>query len=306
MSEQKTVGKMLRLLRLLVFNVSKPIAVVAQRSDMSIRTVYRYLETFKSAGMTVTRRYGTVYTVELGVLEDPDEAGKPNNEALKKLEKGIILQKPCQDLKMPRDTYQVLEQMDEEKILDDAPYLKRAVANVSLLQNAVEMGRKVKVTYDSNRWGKRMTRVIEPYDFFFYYNYVWCYDCDKKKNLPLRISRMGEVNITDEPWSHGQRHNKQVIDAFGCWGHTTMHIKLRMTMQARNLMTEAHPLSMIDMKEDTRYKDGKRWILETNVCSYEGLTRYIMGMLDEIEILEGEGLKEYIQEWREKISAVEI
>ena len=161
MSEQKTVGKMLRLLRLLVFNVSKPIAVVAQRSDMSIRTVYRYLETFKSAGMTVTRRYGTVYTVELGVLEDPDEAGKPNNEALKKLEKGIILQKPCQDQKMPRDTYQVLEQMDEEKILDDAPYLKRAVANVSLLQNAVEMGRKVKVTYDSNRWGKRMTRLIE-------------------------------------------------------------------------------------------------------------------------------------------------
>ena len=42
MSEQKTVGKMLRLLRLLVFNVSKPIAVVAQRADMSIRTVYRY------------------------------------------------------------------------------------------------------------------------------------------------------------------------------------------------------------------------------------------------------------------------
>ena len=31
-----------------------------------------------------------------------------------------------------------------------------------------------------------------------------------------------------------------------------------------------------------------------------------MGMLDEVEILEGEGLKEYIREWREKIMAVAI
>ena len=31
-----------------------------------------------------------------------------------------------------------------------------------------------------------------------------------------------------------------------------------------------------------------------------------MGMLDEVEILEGEGLKEYIREWREKINAVQL
>lgn len=63
---------------------------------------------------------------------------------------------------------------------------------------------------------------------------------------------------------------------------------------------------MIDMKEDPAYPDGERWILDTGVCDYSGLTRYIMGMLDEVEILEGDGLKEYIRKRRLELLKVEI
>ena len=115
---------------------------------------------------------------------------------------------------------------------------------------------------------------------------------------------MTDVKILDEDWPSVPKHRKQVIDAFGCWGHKMKPIKLRLTMQARNLMTEAHPISMITMREDTDYPDGEKWILETGVCEYSGITRYILGMLDEVEILEGDGLKEYIRAWREKIDKV--
>jgi len=303
MSDQKSVSRALWMMRLLRRNVHKTIDEIAERTGMSVRTAYRTIDTLKVAGFKVSCRYGTVYTLE---PEPHDEIFSADKGSQPKPESGIIVMKPCQDLKVPRDTYQVIKQMEAGNQLDDAPYLRQIVANVTLLQHAIQKRRKVLVTYDSNMWGKREQRKIEPYTFFFYYNYVWCFDPVREKNIPLRVSRMGEVKILDEKWESGHRHRKQIVDAFGCWGHFTKHVKLRLTMQARNLMTEAHPISMITMTEDPAYPNGERWILETGVCDYSGITRYIMGMLDEVEILEGDGLKEYIDDWRKKIMAVQL
>ncbi|MBO6078381.1 MAG: WYL domain-containing protein [Bacteroidaceae bacterium] len=301
MSEQKSASRLIWVMSLLKNNNSKTVEVIASRVGISVRSAYRCIRTLQDQGINVTRRYGSVYTIDdeaedLRKIRATLEPEKP--------EDGIILQKPCQDLKKASDTYEVLELMVKEHKLDDAPYLRQAVANVTLLQKAAQHRCKVTVDYDSNTEGRRIRKVLEPYTFYFYYNYVWAFDCEKERNIPLRISRMGRVKITEQRCDHGRRHMKQKIDAFGCYGHQTKHVKLRLTMQARNLMTEAHPISMITMKEDPEYPDGERWIVDLDVCEYSGLTRYIMGMLDEVEILEGEGLKEYIREWREKINAV--
>ena len=303
MSELRAASHTIFVMSLLKDNMHKTVDVIAERVGMSARSVYRFIDAFKEMGMKISRRYGAVYTLE----DETVDLRKFNmGDLLEKPEAGIILQRPCQDLMTARDTYEAIEKMAAGHHLDDAPYLRQVVANVTLLQIAAQHGRKVTVTYDSNTWKKRKTLTIEPYTFYFYYNYVWCYDCERQRNVPLRVSRMGQVKILDEKWTYGHGHRKQMVDAFGCWGHFTKHVKLRMTMQARNLMTEAHPISMITMKEDTAYPDGERWIVELEVCEYSGLARYIMGMLDEIEILEGEGLKEYIREWREKINAVAL
>ena len=294
------------MMKILALNTRLSVLDIAKKLNMSERTGYRYLKTLRQAGYKVRRRYGSVYTIdddpnELELQKLAEDTGKPAKQ-----EAGIIVQKPCQNLLVGRDTYEVMEQMDKKKILDDAPYLKQVVANVTLLQNAAQDGKKVEVSYDSCSWGRRAKRILEPFTFFFYYNYVWCFDCEHGRNMPLRVSRMGDVRILDEKSTNSQKHRKQIVDAFGCWGHYTKHVKLRLSMQAHNLMIEAHPISMITMREDTDYPDGEKWILETGVCEYSGITRYIMGMLDEIEILEGEGLKEYIEAWREKINAVQL
>jgi predicted DNA-binding transcriptional regulator YafY len=44
------------------------------------------------------------------------------------------------------------------------------------------------------------------------------------------------------------------------------------------------------------------WLLETSVCSYEGIGRFIMGLLHDIEIIEPVELKNFI---REKIKSHE-
>ena len=151
-------------------------------------------------------------------------------------------------------------------MLNELPYLQKCVANIDLLVRATGQKRKVLLkNYASNERNRFCNRIIEPYDYPFYYNYTWAYDCQLQRNVLLRCSRMDEVQVLDEYWDNEEQHRRQNMHAWGCYGHRTKHVKLRLTMQARNLMTEAHPISMITMKEDPDYPDGQRWIADLEV-----------------------------------------
>ena len=297
---------MLRVIGLLMNNRSYTVEDIARMIGNKKRTVYRYLKTFRDNGIKVKKRYGTIYTIESCTISWADDVFKGMAAPAGSPEDGIILQRPCQDLTIHTGTYEAMKELEMNDILNDAPYLQKVVANVSLLVKAASTRKKVLVEYESNSRNKRCKLIVEPYSFYFYFNYVWCFEEEERKNTAMRISRITDVQILDEDWPSKPKHRKQVIDAFGCWGHKMIPIKLRLTMQARNLMTEAHPISMITMREDPAYPDGERWILETGVCDYSGITRYIMGMLDEVEILEGEGLKEYIRKRRLELLKVKI
>lgn len=304
--EHAAIERMLRVIGLLMNNRSYTVEDIARMIGNKKRTVYRYLKTFRDNGIKVKKRYGTIYTIESCTISWADDVFKGMAAPAGNPEDGIILQRPCQDLTIHTGTYEAMKELEMNDILNDAPYLQKVVANVSLLVKAASTRKKVLVEYESNSRNKRCKLIVEPYSFYFYFNYVWCYESEERKNTAMRISRITDVQILDEDWPSKPKHRKQVIDAFGCWGHKMIPIKLRLTMQARNLMTEAHPISMITMREDPAYPDGERWILETGVCDYSGITRYIMGMLDEVEILEGEGLKEYIRKRRLELLKVKI
>ena len=304
--EHAAIERMLRVIGLLMNNRSYTVEDIARMIGNKKRTVYRYLKTFRDNGIKVKKRYGTIYTIESCTISWADDVFKGMAAPAGSPEDGIILQRPCQDLTIHTGTYEAMKELEMNDILNDAPYLQKVVANVSLLVKAASTRKKVLVEYESNSRNKRCKLIVEPYSFYFYFNYVWCFEEEERKNTAMRISRITDVQILDEDWPSKPKHRKQVIDAFGCWGHKMIPIKLRLTMQARNLMTEAHPISMITMREDPAYPDGERWILETGVCDYSGISRYIMGMLDEVEILEGEGLKEYIRKRRLELLKVKI
>jgi hypothetical protein len=40
--------------------------------------------------------------------------------------------------------------------------------------------------------------------------------------------------------------------------------------------------------------DGGRWMLDTKVCNYVGVGRFVMGLLDDVEIVEGPELEAYV------------
>lgn len=296
--DQVMVNRMIRVLYLLADNLNHTVDEIANKAQTSQRTVYRYLQAFKDAGLKVICRYGSVYKIEKWwqAWDDKEPTKQKTDCNNINQERGIVLQRPLQDLKRPDGTYELLEQFNDKGFMNDMPYLQKCVANVDLLVTASSRHKKVLLkSYASNDWNRFCTRTIEPYDLPFYYNFVWAYDCELKRNILLRVSRMDEIQILDEDWQNEEQHRKQNMDAWGCYGWRTYPITLRITMKVRNLLEEAYPMSMMTMEPDPQSKDGSHWILKTEVCSFSGVAQFIMGLIKEVEILEGDGLKRHLK-----------
>ena len=77
----------------------------------------------------------------------------------------------------------------------------------------------------------------------------------------------------------------------------TKLVKLKLGLRAANLLTEEFPLAS---KYLNKLSDNE-WIFESDVCSYDGVGRFVMGLLDDIEIIETPELQKHISTHLKKI-----
>jgi hypothetical protein len=73
-------------------------------------------------------------------------------------------------------------------------------------------------------------------------------------------------------------------------GFEQHRVCLRLGMLARNLLIEEYPLA----ERDIKLIDETHWMLDTMVCNYVGVGRFVMGLLDDVEIVESPELERYI------------
>jgi predicted DNA-binding transcriptional regulator YafY len=106
------------------------------------------------------------------------------------------------------------------------------------------------------------------------------------------LSRIENVEITSSNWKYEPEHCAGYIDIFRISSFNRFPIKIRLGLLSVSLLTEEYPLAE---KYLEKINDNE-WILETEVCSYEGISRFLLGLLHDIEILETDDLKEVIKE----------
>ena len=74
---------------------------------------------------------------------------------------------------------------------------------------------------------------------------------------------------------------------------TRRRIRLVMGTLAYNLLCEEYPLAERDLKPLSR----GRWTLDTEVAGMAGVGRFVVGLLDDIRIVDSPELTEYIREY---------
>ena len=65
-------------------------------------------------------------------------------------------------------------------------------------------------------------------------------------------------------------------------GFEQKRVQLQLGVMAHNLLIEEYPLSERDLTQ----VDDTHWLLNTMVCNYAGIGRFVMGLIDDIEIID--------------------
>lgn len=289
--DQPKLERLLRLMKLLTANTTYNVDQLAERLDMSRRTVYRYIDTFREAGFVIKKSGDCIRL----------DKESPHFRDISQLvhfteEEAVILKSAIENIDdtnlLKQNLKRKLYSVYDNRTLADTVVRGKNAPNIRRLIEAIEEQRQVILHgYQSGHGGEVRDRRVEPFAFTTNYVQVWCFDTEDRANKLFKTARIGEVVPTDVPWEHGDAHREGFIDAFRIHGEVRHRIRFEMGLLAYNLLCEEYPLA----ERDVRPAGRGRWVLDTEVASMTGVGRFVVGLLDDIRIVDSPELTEYIR-----------
>ncbi|MBQ3186745.1 MAG: HTH domain-containing protein [Alistipes sp.] len=289
--EQPKIERVLRLMKMMTGNNNYTVEDMAERLGISYRSVYRYIETFKDSGFVVQRKDGGIYKLgkdsryfkEISqLIHFTDEEAHIVNQLIEALDNTNMLK---QNLRK-----KLTAVYNCTSLADSVVEGKNAI-NVNRLIEAISNGKQaVLKDYASSHTSIVRDRLVEPFGFTTNYVQVWCYEPESGLNKLFNTARIGAVEVLDEGWQFKELHHEGYIDIFRITGFEQKRVQLELGMMAHNLLIEEYPLSTRDLTQI----DDSHWLLDTMVCDYVGIGRFVMGLSEDIKILTPE-FDEYIE-----------
>lgn len=288
--DQPKIERMLRLMKILTANTLYTVDEIAERLSMSRRTIYRYIDTFREAGFVIKKSGNHIRL----------DKESPHFKDISQLvhfteEEAVILKRAIENIDdtnlLKQNLKRKLYSVYDNKILADTIVRGSNSNNVHALIEAIEEHRQVElVGYRSAHGGAVRDRHVEPFAFTTNYVQVWCYDIESGSCKLFKLSRIESVRVLDAEWQHAAEHEKAQIDIFRMNGKEPKSVKLELGILAHNLILEEFPLS-----ENYLTQIGKdRWLLQTEVRNYAGVARFVIGLMDDIKIVDTPELEQYL------------
>ena len=292
--DQPKIERMLRLMMLLTANNRYTVEDLSSKLDTSIRTIYRYIDTFKEAGFLVNKS-GDCFRIDKRskYFKDISQLVHFTEEEAYILNSAIESIDPTNTIK--QNLKAKLASVYDFKMLAECVVKGENARNVNSIIEAIENKKQIVLhNYTSAHSRNISDRLVEPLSFTTNYIQVWAYEISSGKNKLFKLSRIGFVEVLDTDWEFENEHKEGLMDLFRINSFEQIPIKLKLGLRAASLLVEEYPLGEKYISPAT--DDSSHFILDTFVCGYEGVGRFILGLLDDIEILEGEGLKDFLKE----------
>lgn len=291
--DQPKIERVLRLMKMLTGNVEYSIDDIAEKLETSPRSIYRYLDTFKGAGFVVQKN-GNYYRLgkESKFFDDISQLIHFTNE------EAYIVNSLIDNL----DDTNLLKQNLRKKLasiynctaLADCVVKGKQANNVHGVIEAIENHKQVILcNYASSHSGQIRDRRVEPFAFTTNYVQIWCYDLESYTNKLFKTARIDTVKVLEQPWSAEDKHHQGFIDIFRFSSFEQLPVHLKLGVKSHNLLIEEFPLAEKFITQVT----NDIWQLNTTVCDYKGVTRFYLGLSDDIVILGPQPLKEYVHQY---------
>ncbi len=297
--DQPKFQRLLRIMKILTGNTVYTIGDIAQRLEISERTVYRYIDTFREAGFII-KKDGDIFRLD----KDSPHFKDINNLLHFSEEEAYILKMAIESIDETHIIKQNLKKklytLYNYKIMAESVVKGKIALNVNALTQAIEQKKQVILKGYSSAHSKEISdRLVEPFAFTTNYIQVWAYDTVTKENKLFKISRIHTVEIYHD-WQFEEKHSEGFIDIFRMTSNIVYPVTLKLSLRAASLLVEEYPLAERELVKVSYTV----WILETKVASFWGIGRFVMGLPHEIQVLQSDDFKHWLKEQYASIETV--
>ena len=293
--DQPKLARLLHLMTLMAGNVNYSVRELASAMHTSYRSIYRYIDTLRDCGFLVEKVHGSIYKLVKSPRQYPDfrKLAYFTEEEAQIIGSLIDELDDTNNLKagLKRKLVSIYDVTNIKKFTNK----KGTAVIIANLNKAITEKRKVVLKAYQSGSGTERDRIVEPFALTFNHIDIWAYDLEDGVNKVFKISRIREVEVLDEDWTETKSHKRGYTDCFRMSGYRKFHVKLKMGNLSKNLLVEEYPMSE---KHIRRY--GDKWIFEDDVTCMQGIGRFVIGLADDIQILKGEELKEYVGKFTEE------
>lgn len=291
--ELQKFSRQLRLMTLLAENTSLTVAQIADRLDITPRSVYRYIGLFKEAGFIVAHERD-IYCIDRNSPFFKRITGNITFSEDEAITVAQLLYSVADNSTQIKNLRAKLERLYNYGVLEAHDADRQLADNISLLYDAVKEHRiAVLKSYRSHHGESVSDRIVEPYQFLNANDDIRCYEMASGKNKTFKISRIGAVELVDLNWSYEQMHDSLFTDVFGFSGKPVGEICMLLSPRAAGLLCEDYPAARAFLGESS---GGMRRI-SAEVCGYLAPMRFVFGLYGDITV---EGSDDFITFLREK------
>lgn len=280
----------LDLISILIGNRHCTVEDLCDVLSTSRRNLYHYFDFLREAGF-ILRKDGRYYNIDRqspfikGMFEMIDFN---EDEALTLWQ---ILEKNTGGNPLVKSIMKKLTRFYDLDILADDSMVEQKARNISVLYDAIKQKRIVRlVNYSSAHSHSRKDRVVEPYKMLFNNNEVRCFDISTGMSKTFKVSRMESVEMLDLFYANEEHHSDVFIDIFHFSGEKQYDVTLLLGQLSYSLLLDEYPQSRPYITQ----VDDNHWQLSTKLCSFIGITRFILGLYDDITIVDSPELQEFV------------
>lgn len=283
--------RQLRLLLMLTQHRNLTVDDVSRQLSMSRRSIYRYIDSYKQMGFIVVKE-GPRYHIDpespffkqiTSLIHFTEDEAMTINQ---------VLNSVYDNSPQVRHLREKLSSLYDYKVLSKHGVDEHIAQNLAALFEAVKTERMVVLRdYASPNSAQTSDRIVEPYLFVSENSEVRCYEIKTGQNKTFKLSRIRKVEPLDLLWSHKNEHAEYFTDLFHFSGEERFPVTLILGQLSMSLLVEEYPGASAMLKK----QDDGRFLLKTEVCSYKGIGRFVMGLIDDIEIVDSPDFVEYLR-----------
>ncbi|MBK9150367.1 MAG: WYL domain-containing transcriptional regulator [Saprospiraceae bacterium] len=292
-------SKILRVLKMVQYLTNYPPKSVSRLEDLlgiSTATAYRYLQLLKDIGYDVVSDEHNAY-----YISDIKNTHRLTDEEKKWI--AVLLKANAKEDIVSKS---ILHKLSIKETLPD-PVNLAALHRLKLLNNlrtaaGNRMPVLIKQYISGDSGGKASDRRVIPYQINEYNMSVTAWDMDKEAFRIFKVYRMDDVELMEMDTQSHKRIPPPDMDIFGMAGYSYTEVSVRLSVRAASILKEEYPQAQMYITENP-HNAGFPFDLHIKVCGYEGIGRFVLGLMGEVMVISDDGFKNYL---RKKLQSMTI